>query len=59
MFSKSLGHFHTDTTQGGCSVIYSLIGRAMHRNNICFWLTELCLWVKTQRTCTRQILPIR
>lgn len=57
MFSKSLGHFHTDTTQGGCFVTYSLIGRAMHRNNICFWLTEL--WVKTQRTCTRQILPIR
>lgn len=43
MFSKSLCHFHTDTTQRGHSVIYSLIGCAMHENSIRFWLMELCL----------------
>lgn len=55
MFSKSLGHFHTDTAQGGCCVTYSLIGCARHRESIRFWLMELCLWLKTQRTCARQI----
>lgn len=59
MFSKSLGHFHTDTTQQRkCSVMNSLIGCAMHRDSIHFWLNGTVPLVRNTM-CSIQVVPIR
>lgn len=59
MFSESLGHFHTNTTQRGCYIFFLLSDRMCHAPEQHSRLPNGIVPLVKNTMCTPNVLPIR